>query len=104
MPNKQLGFSPIRAWRQQKFRTKGWGESGTLLSWSVVANGPVGMNGRSPYIVGLIELNDRSRVVAQVVDVSPEDLTFGLKVKGVLRRLFDVEEDQIIVYGVKFTP
>lgn len=97
-------ISPPRSWRHHQNRMDGWGQEGTLLSWSVVRVGPVGLVEKTPYVVGLVELVQGKRMLAQITDVDLKDLRAGMKCTGVVRRLCVPAEDQLITYGVKFVP
>ena len=97
-------ISPPRSWRHHQDRKKGWGQVGTLLSWSVVRVGPVGLVEKTPYVVGLLELADGERMLAQITDVDLNDLCEGMHCVGTMRRLCVPAEDQLITYGVKFVP
>lgn len=74
---------------------------GTVLSFSVIHDPPVHML-QTPYILGLIELEEGPRVTAQIVDVTPDRIHLGTRVKACFRRLFQEGASGIIGYGYKF--
>jgi uncharacterized OB-fold protein len=96
-----MKIAAARVWRYNRKRREYLGKVGKVIAWSVVRSGPEGMERRTPYVVGIIEC-DGERLMGQIVEVIPEEMKKGLKVKGVLRRLYDVDLDAIVVYGVKW--
>ncbi len=76
---------------------------GTLQSFSQVTTPPADFKAMAPYCIGLIELDEGPRLVAQLTDVTPKDLHIGMRVHGVLRKLF-AHKKGIIHYGIKFVP
>jgi uncharacterized OB-fold protein len=56
---------------------------GALVSWSVVyrAVNPE-LAQAAPYVVGFVELDERVRVFANIVDAPPESLRAGLRVRA----------------------
>lgn len=89
-----------RLWRYNQERRRYLGKVGRIVGWSVVRVGPEGLEKRTPYVVGIVEVMGE-RVVAQITGVEPEKMVEGMRVIGRLRRLFEVPEDELIVYGVK---
>lgn len=79
-------------------------KTGKLLSWSVVSDPPRKFEKYGPYILGLIELEDGNKIIAQITDVKADKLEFGMLVKAVVRRLYENGEDGLIHYGYKFLP
>lgn len=97
-----MEYNPARVWRYNTQRRKHYGDVGKLLSWSVVCVAPQGMQRHTPYIVGIVHIGHEN-VMGQIVDVTPDKLHEGMKVVGVMRRLFDVSGSAVIVYGVKYS-
>lgn len=81
---------------------------GSLYTYSVVAgNGAPSefddeqtMTG--DVLCGVVELKEGPRVMVRLADMEPEDLEIGLKVRAVIRRLYD--QEGILRYGTKFVP
>ena len=63
-----------------------------------------GARRETPLIVGLVRLDDGTRVVTQLTDVDPQELRTGMRVEAVFRRVAADEPYGIIAYGVKFRP
>ncbi len=75
---------------------------GTVHSHAEVAQAPKGFT--APYVVAMIELEEGMKVTAQLTDVEPRDVTVGLPVEMVTRRLQEKGERGYLVYGYKFRP
>ncbi|HBT50627.1 MAG TPA: transcriptional regulator, partial [Petrotoga sp.] len=43
-------------------------------------------------------------ILAQLTDVDPEEIDFGMEVEMVTRKIREFDEDGIILYGYKFRP
>ncbi|RLD15092.1 MAG: transcriptional regulator [Caldiserica bacterium] len=76
-------------------------ETGKILTYTIVRNAPIGFTEFAPYAVGVIELEDGTRMLAQIVDSNFEDIDIGKKVKLVFRKLFSEGEAGVIIYGHK---
>lgn len=76
-------------------------ETGKILTYTIVRNAPIGFTEFAPYAVGVIELEDGTRMMAQIVDSNFEDIDIGKRVKLVFRKLFSEGEAGVIIYGHK---
>jgi uncharacterized OB-fold protein len=82
--------------------------NGTLYTYSVVAgNGAPSefddeqtMTG--DVLCGVVELKEGPRVMVRLADVDPEQLHIGMKLRAVIRRLYD--QEGFLRYGTKFEP
>jgi len=54
------------------------------------------------YAVAIIRLAEGPQVVAQLVDIDPQQVTIGMKVHRVLRRIYT--QEGVVRYGYKFAP
>lgn len=77
---------------------------GEVYSFSVVTEPPAGYEGFAPYIVAMVRLVEGPLVTAQLTDVNPEEVFIGQPVEMVTRKLFEYNDNGIIVYGYKFRP
>jgi uncharacterized OB-fold protein len=77
---------------------------GRVYSYSTVHNAPQGYEDNVPYTVALVKLEEGPMVTAQLADVEPGDVTVGMPVEMVTRRLRQEGERGIVVYGYKFRP
>ncbi|WP_258083790.1 Zn-ribbon domain-containing OB-fold protein [Thermococcus thermotolerans] len=77
---------------------------GKVISWTIVRNPPSGFEYYKPFPLALIELEEGPVVLAQLTDVDPEEIDFGMEVEVVTKKIREFEEDGIILYGYKFRP
>jgi uncharacterized OB-fold protein len=79
-------------------------KTGKLVSHSVIYSVPEGFREYAPLILGLVELDDGTRLVAQLTDVYPEEVEDGMELEAVLRRTQVDGEYGLIYYALKFRP
>jgi len=58
----------------------------------------------APYLVALVALEEGPRVAAQLTDVDAGDVTIGMPVEMVTRRIQERGPHGYLVYGYKFRP
>ncbi len=86
------------------------GKTGRIISWTVIRVPSTGFSSLAPYPVVIVDLPAQAgltgggRITAQLVDWQEEDVTFGRKVKVVIRRVSDPSGEDIIPYGIKVKP
>lgn len=99
-------YKPIvcRRCRSREFGEAEAPRRGRLLAYTFLKNPPKGFEEQAPYIIGLVELTDGTRILSQIVDVSVEELKPGIEVEAVFRKIRAEEESGIIEYGYKFRP
>jgi uncharacterized OB-fold protein len=74
---------------------------GELSNYTVVYYPPRDFLGQEPYVVGHITTDEGVLMPAPVVDVAPEDVEVGTRVKATLRRM-KLGHEGDIYYGQKF--
>lgn len=99
-PPRQV-CSECRHTEFEDFVFKGTGE---LYSYTTLSSAPEGYEDQLPYSVGMIKLDEGPMVEAQLTDVDAADLRIGMRMEMVTRRLRDLGEAGLIVYGYKFRP
>jgi len=99
---KKLG--PIAGWRTYGKAKELLSANGILLSFTQVNNPSEMFRDMVPYCLGIILLNDGRKIVAQIADASLSDLSIGMPVKAVFRKLYAQGSEGIINYGIKFVP
>jgi len=77
---------------------------GRLVTYTVVRSAPSGYEKYAPYIVGIIELEGGVRILSQIVDCDPTEITTGMEVEAAFRRVIEQGEAGAIEYGYKFRP
>lgn len=78
--------------------------AGTVYTFSVVRQAPQGYAGEAPYIVAMVALEEGPVVTAQLTDCEADQVTIGMPVEMVTRRLRDLGPEGLIVYSYKFRP
>jgi len=74
---------------------------GELSNYTVVYYPPRDFLGQEPYVVGHITMDEGVLMPAPVVDVAPEDVEVGTRVKATLRRM-KLGHEGDVYYGHKF--
>jgi uncharacterized OB-fold protein len=77
---------------------------GEVYSYTTVYDAPAGFERYAPYVLALVKLAEGPLITAQLTDVMPEEVTIGLPVEMVTRKLRTEGEEGMIVYGYKFRP
>jgi len=99
-------FKPLVCKRcgSREFREVELPKTGKLLAYTIVKIPPKDFKDKAPYLIGLIELDDGTRILAQLTDFSQDELKEGARVEAVLRKIREDGESGIIEYGYKFRP
>ncbi len=79
-------------------------ETGSLLTYTIIRVPPASFEDQSPYALGIAQLDDGVRLMAQVVDCDFADLAIGLRVRLEFRKLSEDGAAGVIAYGYKFVP
>ncbi len=77
---------------------------GKVFSFTVVRVAPEGFERYAPYIVAIVELEEGAKVVSQVVDCDPGDVSIGMPVEVCFRKIKEDGKSGLIHYGFKFRP
>lgn len=77
---------------------------GEVYSYSTVYHPPRGFEEFAPYTVALVRLEEGPMVTAQLTDIDANDVTIGMPVEMVTRRMQSGGEEDAIIYGYKFRP
>jgi len=96
--------SPVKIWRNQKKIRSLLGKTGVIQSWTVVYVPPQQLSSFAPYPVVLVCFDSGISMVAQLVDWEPKHLVRGQRVKTVIRRVTNPNDEGVIPYGVKVKP
>jgi len=79
-------------------------EKGKLLTFTIVRNPPRGFEKMAPFVLGIIELVDGTRLTTQITDVLPGEVSIGMSVEAVFRKISEDGDSGIIQYAIKFRP
>ena len=96
--------SPVKIWRNQGKIASLLGKTGTIISWTIIRTPPAQFMDQAPYGVVLVELVDKRKLTAQLVDWQRKHLKKGQKVITIVRRVASPNADGIIPYGIKVKP
>ena len=77
---------------------------GEVYSFSTMYNVPHGFEDQKPYTVALVTLDDGPMVTAQLTDVDTDEVSIGMRVEMVTRKLREEGTEGQIIYGYKFRP
>ncbi len=83
------------------FQLSGEGE---VLSYTVVHEPAEGFEMQVPYVLALVRTTEGPVLTGQVVDIEPEGIRIGLKVRATFRKLREEGKAGVIHYGYKFAP
>ena len=92
---------------QDKFERVPLSGEGTIYTYSVVNGGGAPSEFDEEQTMtgdvycGIVELEEGPRVMVRFTDINPEQLKIGMKVRAVVRRLYD--QEGFLRYGAKFT-
>jgi uncharacterized protein len=75
---------------------------GKIISWTEVFVAPAGFENETPYFLAIIELDNKVRLLTQIVDSPKEKVKIGARAKKVFRKISDTDEEGAIAYGYKF--
>ena len=77
---------------------------GEVYSYSTVHYPPRGFEEFAPYPVAMVQLEEGPLVTAQLTDVDMDQVSIGMPVEMVTRKVRQDGEQGTIVYGYKFRP
>ncbi|MHB1440661.1 MAG: Zn-ribbon domain-containing OB-fold protein [Cuniculiplasma sp.] len=77
--------------------------NGEIFTYTIVHEAPPAFSRQKPYVLALIKLEDGPMITGQVVDVDPDEIEVGKKVRSVFRKIAQDGKSGIIFYGYKFT-
>ena len=77
---------------------------GEVISYTVVHDAAEGFEMQVPYVVALVKTVEGPILTGQVVDVEPDGVGIGLKVRATFRKLREEGKAGVIHYGYKFAP
>jgi uncharacterized protein len=77
---------------------------GSVYTFSVVRQPPASHAEQAPYLLAMIQLAEGPLLTAQLTDCDAEQVTIDMPVEMVTRKLADLGQDGLLVYGYKFRP
>jgi uncharacterized protein len=77
---------------------------GEVYSYTTMYSAPAAFEEYTPYTVALVKLAEGPLITAQLTDVDTGDVSIGMPVEMVTRKLSQDGEEGQILYGYKFRP
>ncbi len=77
---------------------------GEVYSFSTMYNAPKGFEEQKPYTVALVRMDDGPMITAQLTDVDHDQVSIGMRVEMVTRKIREDGSEGQIIYGYKFRP
>jgi uncharacterized protein len=87
-----------------EFKKMNLSGKGTLLTHTVIRTAPAGFEDLAPYAVGIVEMEEGCRLLAQITDCDPTELKTGDKMVTKFRRINEDGKTGMIMYAYKFVP
>ncbi len=87
-----------------KMETISLPHQGKIITYSIVHEPPVGFEIQTPYVIAMVELDNKVHLTSQITDCDPADVKVGMKVEAIFRRIQEDGAAGIIQYGYKFRP
>ncbi len=88
----------------REFETVRLAAKGVLETFTIIRIAPHGFGDLAPYAMGVVKLDDGTRVMAQITDCDPEALKIGDRFETQFRRINEENKAGMIMYGYKFVP
>lgn len=86
----------------KKFKPVVLKDEGKILTYTIIRVAPDKFSKEAPYAIGIIELKDKVRLMAQITDVDDfKKVKIGSKVRLVFRKIQDEGRAGIHMYGYK---
>lgn len=78
--------------------------NGKVFSYTIIRAPPEGFKEYAPYIIAVVDLDEGTKILSQVVDCDHKDIKIGMKVKSCFRRIRSENDTGLVLYGFKFKP
>ncbi|KAA0000215.1 MAG: Zn-ribbon domain-containing OB-fold protein [Thermoplasmata archaeon] len=75
---------------------------GTVESFTIIRVPPPEFEGKSPYAIALIKMDEGCYLTGQIVDCNLDDIHIGMRVEACFRRIQEDGKRGAIYYGYKF--
>jgi uncharacterized OB-fold protein len=87
--------------RLEPFQLSGEGE---VVTYSIIHDAAEGFEMQVPYVLAIVRATEGPQLTGQIVDVTPDEVRIGLRVRATLRKLREEGAAGVIHYGYKFAP
>lgn len=92
------------ACKSEEFEMVNLPREGTILSFTEVHTPSSNFSDEAPFAVGVIDLGNDVRILAQVVDSDPGEVKIGAPVRLEFRKIQKDGESGVLCYGYKAVP
>ena len=79
-------------------------DTGKLITYTVIRVAPQQWGDLGPYAIGIAEMADGTRVMAQLADCDVDEVKIGMEVRIEFRRIQTESHEGVLNYGYKFVP
>jgi uncharacterized protein len=79
-------------------------DTGKILTFSVIRVAPSQFADEAPYAIGIAELTNGVKLLAQIADCDVNNLKVGMEIKIEFRRIQTDGHHGVLSYGYKFVP
>jgi uncharacterized OB-fold protein len=86
------------------FETFTLGTTGKLATFTIIRTPAAQFSGEAPFALGIVDMEEGVRLMAQVADVAFDELKVGMPVKLEFRQLYSDGSSGVIHYGHKAVP
>lgn len=86
------------------FETVALSGRGSLQTFTIIRIAPEGFGDQAPYAIGIVELDEGVRIMAQITDCEVDKLGIGDRLVTKFRRIREEGKTGIIMYAYKFVP
>ncbi len=90
--------------RQSQLAKTKFAGTGEIVSYTVIHAAPEGFEKETPYVMAIVKLDEGPMLTTQIVDCDGLDVTIGMRVKSVFRKIREGGKEGLIYYGYKFKP
>jgi uncharacterized OB-fold protein len=79
-------------------------QTGKVLTWTTLQNGPAEYTDSAPYVMAIVELDDGARITAMMGDVENTGVKTGMRVRIEFRKIRQEGHEGLLCYGYKVVP
>ncbi len=90
--------------KSREFETIKLPDTGKLVSYTVIRVAPSMFTDQAPYALGIAELENGTRLLAQIADCDVENIKVGMEIRIEFRRIQTDDHHGVLSYAYKFVP
>jgi hypothetical protein len=89
---------------QPEFEDTALSGTGKVVTYTIIQVPPTPMSDLAPYALVIVDTPEGVRLMAQMSDCDPDEVTIGMEVEFEFRRIYEDNEASVIYYGYKAVP